>query len=85
MIEIKTIGVVGAGQMRNGIAQVAARSGFVVVMGNIAEAFVQKGLAADFENLDRMVEKGKSFPKRDEILGRVKEHSNSGLAEPILS
>jgi 3-hydroxybutyryl-CoA dehydrogenase len=71
-MEIKKIGVVGAGQMGNGIAQVAAHSGFQVVMSDIADSFVQKGLATISKNLDRMVEKGKiSSPKKDEIMGRV--------------
>ena len=72
-MEIKTIGVVGAGQMGNGIAQVAAHSGFRVVMSDIADSFVQKGLSTISKNLDRMVEKGKiPSQKKDEILGRVK-------------
>jgi len=72
-MEIKTIGVVGAGQMGNGIAQVAAQSGFEVVMSDIADSFVQKGLATISKNLNRMVEKGKiSSQKKDEIMGRVK-------------
>jgi len=72
-MEIKTIGVVGAGQMGNGIAQVAAHSGFRVVMSDIADSFVQKGLSTISKNLDRMVEKGKiPSQKKDEILARVK-------------
>ncbi|OGP99117.1 MAG: 3-hydroxybutyryl-CoA dehydrogenase [Deltaproteobacteria bacterium RBG_19FT_COMBO_46_12] len=72
-MEIKTIGVVGAGQMGNGIAQVAAQSGLRVVMSDIADSFVQKGLSTISKNLDRMVEKGKiPSQKRDEIMGRVK-------------
>ena len=72
-MEIKTIGVVGAGQMGNGIAQVAAHSGFRVVMSDIADSFVQKGLSTISKNLDRMGEKGKIPPqKKDEILGRIK-------------
>jgi 3-hydroxybutyryl-CoA dehydrogenase len=72
-MEIKTIGVVGAGQMGNGIAQVAAHSGLRVVMSDIADAFVQKGLATISKNLDRMLEKGKiSSQKKDEITGRIK-------------
>ncbi len=72
-MEIKTIGVVGAGQMGNGIAQVAAQSGFQVVMSDIADSFVQKGLSTISKNLDRMVEKGKiSSQKKDEILGKIK-------------
>ena len=72
-MEIKTIGVVGAGQMGNGIAQVAASAGFRVVMSDIADSFVQKGLTAISKNLNRMAEKGKiSAQKKDEIFGRIK-------------
>ncbi len=72
-MEIKTIGVVGAGQMGNGIAQVAASAGFHVVMSDIADSFVQKGLATISKNLDRLAEKGKISPqKKDEIFGRIK-------------
>lgn len=72
-MDIKTIGVVGAGQMGNGIAQVASFSGFQVVMSDIADSFVQKGLATISKNLDRMVEK-KKIPSqmKDEIMGRVR-------------
>jgi 3-hydroxybutyryl-CoA dehydrogenase len=72
-MDIKTIGVVGAGQMGNGIAQVAAYSGLRVVMSDIADSFVQKGLGTISKNLDRMVEKGKiPSQKKDEVMGRVK-------------
>jgi 3-hydroxybutyryl-CoA dehydrogenase len=72
-MEIKIIGVVGAGQMGNGIAQVAAQSGFSVVMSDIADSFVQKGLATVSKNLGKMVEKGKMPPqKKEEIMGRIK-------------
>ncbi len=56
-MDIKTVGVVGAGQMGNGIAQVAAASGLQVVMSDIADAFVQKGLTTITKNLERSVEK----------------------------
>lgn len=72
-MEIKTMGVVGAGQMGNGIVQVASHSGFQVVMSDIADSFIQKGLSTISKNLDRMVEKGKiSSQKKDEIVGRIK-------------
>jgi 3-hydroxybutyryl-CoA dehydrogenase len=72
-MEIKTIGVVGAGQMGNGIAQVAAYSGFRVVMSDIADSFVQKGLTTISKNLGRIVEKGKiPSEKKDEIMARIK-------------
>ena len=72
-MEIKMIGVVGAGQMGNGIAQVASHSGFQVVMSDIADSFVQKGLSTISKNLDRLVEKGKiPSQKKNEIMGRIK-------------
>ena len=78
-IEIKTIGVVGAGQMGNGIAQVAAHSGFRVVMSDIADSFVQKGLATISKSLDRMVEKGKiPSQKKNDTMGRIKGTTKVG-------
>jgi 3-hydroxybutyryl-CoA dehydrogenase len=72
-MEIKKIGVVGAGQMGNGIAQVASFSGFQVVMSDIADSFVQKGLSTISKNLDRMVEKSKiASQKKEEIMARIK-------------
>lgn len=70
---IKTIGVVGAGQMGNGIAQVASHSGYQVVMSDIAESFIQKGMTTISKNLARMVEKGKITSSiKEEIMGRIK-------------
>jgi len=72
-MEIKTMGVVGAGQMGNGIAQVASQAGFRVVMSDIADSFVQKGLSTISKNLDRMVEKGKiPSQTKNEVMGRIK-------------
>jgi len=58
-MDIKTFGVVGAGQMGNGIAQVAAMSGLEVIMSDIAAEFVERGLETIQKNLHRGVEKGK--------------------------
>jgi len=72
-MEIRTFGVVGAGQMGNGIAQVAAMSGLTVIMNDIAKEFVEKGVAMITKNLDRSVEKGKMTKEdRDSVLGRIK-------------
>jgi 3-hydroxybutyryl-CoA dehydrogenase len=72
-MEIRTFGVVGAGQMGNGIAQVAAMSGLNVIMNDIAKEFVEKGVAMITKNLDRSVEKGKMTKEdRDAVLGRIK-------------
>ena len=72
-MEIRTIGVVGAGQMGGGIAQVAAEAGYDVVLCDIEERFVSKGLGAIRKNLDRAVEKGKATAEhRDAVLARIK-------------
>jgi 3-hydroxybutyryl-CoA dehydrogenase len=72
-MEVKTFGVVGAGQMGNGIAQVAAMSGLQVIMNDIKDEFVQRGLKNITNILSRNVEKGKmSADEKDTILGRIK-------------
>jgi 3-hydroxybutyryl-CoA dehydrogenase len=72
-MEIATIGIVGAGQMGNGIAQVAAMSGLQVIMSDIKEEFVQGGLQNIIKLLSRNVEKGKmSGEEKDATLGRIK-------------
>lgn len=67
--EISTIGVVGAGQMGSGIAQVSAVSGFRVILNDIAETFLEKGLSVVSKNLQRQVEKGKLDPAQKEAIG----------------
>jgi 3-hydroxybutyryl-CoA dehydrogenase len=70
--QIATIGVVGAGTMGAGIAQVAARAGFDVVLVDQAETWLDRGLATITENLDRQVEKGRlADTARDAILARI--------------
>ncbi len=75
---IKTFGIIGAGQMGNGIAQVAAQIGGVnVIMNDIADQFVEKGLDAISRNLDRLVAKDKlTALQKAEILGRIKKSTN---------
>jgi 3-hydroxybutyryl-CoA dehydrogenase len=58
-MDIKAFGVVGAGQMGSGIAQVAAVSGFEVIMNDTKPEFVDKGFSAIKKNLGRSVDKGK--------------------------
>lgn len=58
-MQIKSVGVVGAGTMGNGIAQVFAASGFQVVLQDIGEEQVQNGLATISSSLDRMINKEK--------------------------
>lgn len=72
-MEIKTFGVVGAGQMGSGIAQVAAMSGLNVIMNDIKDEFVQRGLKSITGILSKNVEKGKmTAEEKSAILGRLK-------------
>ncbi|MCP4913445.1 MAG: 3-hydroxybutyryl-CoA dehydrogenase [Oligoflexia bacterium] len=72
MSKIQSIGVVGAGQMGRGIAQVAAMSGFQTVMFDISSEGLEKGLDFIKKQLDRGVEKGK-FDQAfvDQTLGNI--------------
>jgi 3-hydroxybutyryl-CoA dehydrogenase len=58
-MEIKRIGVVGAGTMGNGIAHVFARSAYSVVLCDVEQRFLDRGLATIAKNLDREVAKNK--------------------------
>jgi 3-hydroxybutyryl-CoA dehydrogenase len=72
-MEIKTIGIIGAGQMGGGIAQVAAASGFQVIMTDIAQGLLDKGVAIIGKNLDRLVQKEKmTEARKKEVLARIK-------------
>jgi 3-hydroxybutyryl-CoA dehydrogenase len=71
-MEIKKIGVLGAGAMGNGIAQVCAQAGFEVVMRDIADEFVQRGLKTIDGFLSKSVEKGKiSEDDKKKTLDRI--------------
>jgi len=74
-MEIKTFGVIGSGQMGNGIAQVAASpGGLQVIMNDIADKFVDKGYDAISKNLDRLVIKEKlTTEQKQEIMGRIRK------------
>ena len=71
-MEIKALGVVGAGQMGSGIVQVAATSGLSVVMNDIKDEFVEGGFSAIEKSLDRMIKKEKITEEdKKGILGRI--------------
>jgi len=72
-MNIKTIGVLGAGVMGNGIAQVAAQAGYTVIMRDIEDRFVQGGLKNIDKFLSKSVEKGKiKADDKNAIMGRIK-------------
>jgi len=69
----KLIGVIGAGTMGSGIAQVAAEAGFEVIIRDIEDSFIERGLAAINKNVSRAVDKGKkSKEEAENIMGRIR-------------
>lgn len=72
-MEVKTFGVIGSGQMGNGIAQVVAMSGLNVIMNDIKDEFVERGLQTITKILNRNVEKEKmTEADKDAVLNRIK-------------
>jgi 3-hydroxybutyryl-CoA dehydrogenase len=73
------IGVVGAGTMGGGIAQVAARAGFDVVMRDISEEFLRRGVAAIERGLQRDVDKGRlREEERRAVVARIRTTTEIG-------
>ncbi len=69
---IKKIGVVGAGTMGTGIAQVAATSGFEVVLNDVADDLIERSLKIVDKSLTKLKEKGKIEEDKDKIISRIK-------------
>src|SRR5438067_2141272 len=84
--QIEKVGVLGAGLMGHGIAQVAAQAGYQVVVREVDEKTLQKGLAKIEKQLARSVEKGKATPEDAEaVRGRIRGAVDYGdLAESDL-
>src|ERR1051326_5330674 len=76
----KIIGVVGAGTMGNGIAQVAARAGYDVIMHDVREEFLDRGMKASDKSLQRDVDKERlDAPGKQSIVGRIKTTTDFAL------
>lgn len=72
MLNIKTVGVVGCGLMGSGIVEVLARSGYTVIVREVNDDFLQKGLARIRASTQKAVDRNKlTAPARDELLARV--------------
>ena len=70
---IKTVAVLGAGTMGNGIAHVFARAGFDVILRDVEEAFLRRGIDTISKNLDREIKKGKlAETGKPGVLARLK-------------
>src|ERR1019366_3649975 len=71
-MNLQRIGVIGAGQMGAGIAQVAAQAGIAVVMHDITPELCKRGVDMIARSLERMVERGRFKPEeRDRVMGRI--------------
>jgi 3-hydroxybutyryl-CoA dehydrogenase len=71
-MDIKKVGVIGAGTMGNGIAHVFAKSGYEVVLRDVDDSFLDRGMNAIIQNMEREVAKGKlTSEERDAALGRI--------------
>ncbi|MEN6615274.1 MAG: 3-hydroxyacyl-CoA dehydrogenase family protein [Syntrophorhabdus sp.] len=78
-MDIKTIGVLGAGVMGNGIAQVAAMAGYNVILRDIEDRFVEGGIKNIDKFLAKTVEKGKmAADDKNAIMGRIKGTTDMG-------
>lgn len=83
-MNISKIMVVGAGQMGSGIAQVASQTGYQVVLHDVKEEFVQRGLSRIEKNLSRQVEKGRmSTEEVKEIMARFTPSTSLQMAEDV--
>ena len=70
---MKTFGVIGAGQMGAGIAQVAAMAGYDVILQDVEDRFLERGMAGIIKSLDKLLEKDRlSKPDRDSAFSRIK-------------
>jgi len=83
-MKVEKVMVIGAGQMGSGIAQVCAQAGYEVLMNDLKDEFVQRGLAVITKNLSRQVEKGRlTEGEKSEILSRLKPSTNLADASDV--
>jgi 3-hydroxybutyryl-CoA dehydrogenase len=76
---IESVGIIGAGTMGNGIAQVAARAGLLVVMHDIKDEFLERGLAAIDKSIQRDVDKQRlAQDEKKGIVARIKPTTDLG-------
>jgi len=76
---IKTVAVLGAGTMGNGIAHVFVRAGYNVILRDVQESFLQRGMETIGKNLDREVKKGKlTEAEKPQVLARLKPVTDFG-------
>jgi 3-hydroxybutyryl-CoA dehydrogenase len=73
LVDIKTVAVLGAGTMGNGIAHVFARAGYKVILRDVEQRFLDRGMETIGKNLDREIKKGKlAEAEKGAVLARMK-------------
>ncbi|MBM7690648.1 3-hydroxybutyryl-CoA dehydrogenase [Peribacillus deserti] len=81
---IQKVMVIGAGQMGSGIAQVCAMSGYSVILHDLKEEFVERGISTINKNLSRQINKGKlTQEKMEETVQRIQKSSDLQNAKNV--
>jgi 3-hydroxybutyryl-CoA dehydrogenase len=81
-VAIKNVFVIGAGTMGNGIAQVSAQAGYNVIMSDIKDEFISRGMATIEKSLDRMIKKGTlQESEKAEIMSKIKTTTDTNDAK----
>ncbi|MBM7648329.1 3-hydroxybutyryl-CoA dehydrogenase [Bacillus ectoiniformans] len=76
-MKVKKLMVIGAGQMGSGIAQVCAHAGYEVILNDIKEEFLERGLGVIDKNLSRQVQKERmTEAEKEEVLGRIEKSTD---------
>jgi 3-hydroxybutyryl-CoA dehydrogenase len=71
-MSVSTVGIIGAGQMGAGVAQVAAQAAVNILLNDVSEEMCRRGLETIERNLDRMVQRGRmKLEERDRLLRRI--------------
>jgi len=79
LTEIKTVAVLGAGTMGNGIAHVFARAGYKVILRDVEKRFLERGMETIGKNLEREIKKGKiAEGEKGIVLGRLQPVTEMG-------
>ncbi|MBD1379698.1 3-hydroxybutyryl-CoA dehydrogenase [Metabacillus arenae] len=83
-MDVKRVMVIGAGQMGSGIAQVCAGAGYSVMLHDLKEEFVERGLGTISKNLQRQVSKGSlQEDEKQEVLTRINKSTNLDNAKEV--
>ncbi len=79
LADIKTVAVLGAGTMGNGIAHVFARSGYKVILRDVEQRFLERGMETIGKNLEREIKKGKiAEAEKGTVLERLQPVTDMG-------